>query len=79
MPRRDYCPLFGEHKSDPCSCKWSSKWDIECFLERSIRETEQLAREDNDVLRQFFLNGLRDGLERVQKFLSDKPKPALRE
>lgn len=72
MPE-SYCRLFGSHKSDPCPCGWSSRSDVRCFLDRSIKETSRMIEdaksdEHGEGYRQF-LNGLMDGFQRVRLFL----------
>ncbi len=40
-----YCPFFGDHKSDPCPCGWSTKKDFSDFITEFIHYSEWYQRE----------------------------------
>lgn len=71
-----YCNLFGEHKSDPCPCGWSSRDDIMCYLDRQIKAAEEMAEEARNEVHgegyRQFINGLIDGFGRVKLWIETR-------
>ena len=69
-----YCLMFGEHKSDPCPCGWTSA------MRKSSEIREYVKRERDNVKRQMtepeinirhrrYLDGMDDAFCRVILFL----------
>ena len=65
-----YCWMFGDHKSDPCPCGWTSQYDIHCFLQRQISEANRQTEQTEDAQMIHYLQGMNDGFRRVVLFLN---------